>query len=200
MRWRTIIVTTSICAGLAGYLMLMRDADEGLTDIPAPEQPGYYLKQATVTQTGVNGLLRTRLKAEQIMQNVADDSISMQQVVVDHLDEDANDWLLTADSGHLPPGSANVEFNQKYAQGDIKPGTAILTLTGNVLIRARDVSKTNVEIHTDVLNVDTVSYVATAPGKVRFVQGRNELTGVGMKFDFKGQKLRLESQINGHYQ
>lgn len=181
MRWRPVLATTTIAAALGGYILATREADDELTDLPAPAQPGYYLQQATIVETGADGNARMKLHARQISQNLNDDSISLQQVTVDYVSEDSTAWLLTADQGHLPTGAKVISFN------------------GNVYIRPQHVQESLPEIRTEVLNIDPDQNLATAPGKVSFALDNQLLTAVGMKFDFKRQKLRLESQINGQF-
>lgn len=180
MRWRSVTTTTAISAALAGYLLLMREQDNPLTDVTAPAQPGYYLKQALITETGADGV-RTQLRAAHIQQNLDDNSISLSQVNVDYHSDAQRHWLLSADSGWLPAASRTIRFN------------------GNVHVRPQDPGAQAPQVFTGELSIDTARNVATAPGAVRLLLDGQQLTAVGMDFDFNRQRLRLESQVNGQF-
>lgn len=184
MRWQSILATTAISAALAGYILFTRDNDEALTDVPAPAQPGYYLKQATITETGPDGNARMRLQAGQIAQSTGDNSILLQQVSVSYRSNDNRTWLLTADHGQMHSGTTQVDFNGNV---HIRPETPV----------ARDAAAP--DIHTDTLSIDTVQNIAHAPGMVRIAFGPHQLTATGLNFDFARQILRLESDINGQF-
>ncbi|MGD9841468.1 MAG: LPS export ABC transporter periplasmic protein LptC [Steroidobacteraceae bacterium] len=181
MRRRSTLITTAIAAALAGYILVSRQAGDELTDVRAPEQPGYYLKQATIIETAADGTPRMKLQAAEIVQNLHDDSISMQQVVLNYRSEDNNPWLLSADQGRLPANSKAIDFS------------------GNVYIRPQDDSQQGTEIRTDTLNIDTENNLATTPGQVEFVMDQQQLTAVGLKYNLKRQTLQLHSQVHGTF-
>ena len=81
--WRAVLITAAIAVLLAGFgLWASRDGDD-LHVGPAPAQPGYYLKQAVVTETDATGAARFKLRADQINQNPKDQSIDLQTVLLD---------------------------------------------------------------------------------------------------------------------
>lgn len=183
MRWQSILTTTAIASALAGYILLMRNSDDELRNLPAPAQPGYYLQQATITETGPDGQPRMKLQADRINQNPVDESISLERVSVTYRSNDRRTWLLTAERGYLT-NSHRIDFN------------------GNVHIRPQDASPSSVaapQIRTDALSIDTDQNIAQAPGTVRLEFGTQQLTAVGMKFDIARQALRLESNVNGQF-
>jgi lipopolysaccharide export system protein LptC len=182
MRWRSTLTTTVISAALAGYILVSRQTGDDLIDVRAPTQPGYYLKQATVIESGTDGKPRMKLQAAEIRQQLSDDSISMQQVVVNYRSEDNTPWLLSADQGQLPAHSKTVRFS------------------GNVYIRPEDNQLQRAEIHTDSLSIDTEKNLASTFGTVTFVMDQQQLTGVGLKYDLKRQTLQLHSQVHGTFQ
>lgn len=181
MQWRSILATTAIAAGLAGYILVARQSGDELTEVKAPAQPGYYLKQATIIETGKDGSPRLKLQAARINQNMADNSITLQQVVVNYRSEDDTPWILTADQGQLPASARSVHF------------------TGNVFIRTEDARLQRPEIRTAQLSIDTENSQATAPGEVDFAMDQQKLSGIGLKYDMKRQKLQLNSQVHGNF-
>ncbi len=180
MPWRPLFITVVIAVLLAAASVLMRRSDE-LLDTAAPEQPGYYLKDAVLTDTDATGAARLRLRAAGIRQNPVDDSMDAQQVALDYQIKPDAQWLLTADHGHVPAASRTVSFH------------------GNVIIKPADAQTAQVTMHTDTLLVDTLDNLATAPGKVVIEMQRDRLTGVGLQADLKQQQVRIESQVHGQF-
>ncbi len=180
MAWRALFLTAFIAVLLAAYGVLTHRNGDDLKDTAAPEQPGYYLRDATVKETDATGAARLTLRAQTIAQNPADNSITMQQVALDYrIATDA--WLLTADSGHVPAASRNINF------------------TGNVVIQPADSQTWPVVMRTDTLNIDTTNNVASTPDKVVIEMNRQRLSGIGLRADLKQQQVRIESQVHGQF-
>jgi hypothetical protein len=55
MHWRSQIVTLIIAITLAGYLLISSHKNDSLSELETHTQSGYYLKQATVIETGTDG-------------------------------------------------------------------------------------------------------------------------------------------------
>lgn len=180
MRWRALLITAVVAVLLAAFSVLMRRSDE-LLDTAAPEQSGYYLQDAVVTDTDASGATRMRLRAANIKHNPADDSIDATQVALDYQIGPDAQWLLTADSGHVPSASRSITFK------------------GNVLIKPANEQTTPVTMRTDTLMVDTLNNLASAPGTVIIDMHQSRLTGVGLKADLKQQQVRIESQVHGQF-
>ncbi len=181
MSWRAVFITALIAAALAGYSLLTRREADTLTDQPAPAQPGYYLNDASIIETDATGAPRLKLVANTINQNLADDSITLQQVTLNYQNAADRRWLLTAEQGHLVNGSRAISF------------------TGNVHIRPLAPASSPVSLRTETLNVDTERQTASAPGRVNIEMDHQQLTAVGLKYDLKRQKLQLESQVHGQF-
>lgn len=167
MPWRSVFITALIAALLAVYGLWSRRGGDDLTDRPAPTQAGYYLLNAIVTETDASGAARFKLHANQINQNPTNESIDLQQVQLDYQSAPDAQWLLTAERGHLVTGSRIIDF------------------IGNVDIKPQGESDNPVELHTELLSVDTANNVAIAPGKVKFEMDREYLTAFGLKYDLK---------------
>lgn len=181
MPWRGLFITTLIAVLLAVYSVLMHQTDDELTDTAAPGQPGYYLQNAVVTETDATGAARMKLRADNILQNSTDDSITLQNVLLDYQSAPDAKWLLTADRGHLATGSRTIEFS------------------GAVHIKPLDQPGNTIELHTEALSVDTLNNIATAPGKVNFQMDKQRLTATGLRYDLKQQKLQLKSGLHGQF-
>jgi lipopolysaccharide export system protein LptC len=180
--WRTVLLIALIAVLLAAYSLWSRRSGDELHDRPAPAQAGYYLRNATVTETDATGAARFKLRANTINQNPADQSIDMAQVQLNYQSGPDALWLLTAERGHLASGSRVIDFS------------------GNVNIKPQQPSDNRVELQTEALSIDTANNIAAAPGKVRFQMDREHLTAFGLKYDLKRQTLRLESRLHGQFQ
>jgi LPS export ABC transporter protein LptC len=180
--WRAVLIIAAIAVILAGFGLWASRNGEDLRVGPAPAQPGYYLKQAVVTETDATGAARFKLSAEQINQNPKDQSIDLQTVLLDYRSDPDSLWLLTANHGHLVGGSRVIDF------------------TGNVHIKPQAPSTNRVELQTETLSMDTENNIATAPGKVKFTMDGQFLNAVRLKYNLKQQTLQLESGLHGQFQ
>ena len=94
MNWRWISLAALLAALVIGYGAL-------------PEQPGYYLQDAVITQTHQDGSVSLRLIANRIEQQRRDDSISLDTVRVNYFQASSGqspqrEWLLNARKGFVP--------------------------------------------------------------------------------------------------
>ena len=181
--WRPLGVILLVAALLIGYnFWLSRDQDQ-LTSAPAPEQPGYYLKQARVLETQADGASRFNLRADTIQQNPADDSFQLNKVELQYHAETNNEWRLSADTGTLPADTSSVEL---HGQVRIWPSPDNPT-TRNLLVR------------TESLYLNLLDNIATAPGAITFEMNQQRITGVGLRADLKQQQVHIESQVHGQF-
>ena len=181
MPWRSQLATILIAIALAGYLLISSNNNQSLDELQAPAQPGYYLNQATLVETGTDGNARIKLHAAQARQNTEDEAINLQDVKVNFHSEDGTPWLLTATQGTVSDQSNTVQFE------------------GNVLIRTEDIKLQRPQIHANALNIDTEHYIASTAGTVDFVMDQQHISGIGLEYDIKHQKLRLHSQVYGKF-
>lgn len=181
LKWRTVLLIAVIAVALAGFGVWSQRDGSDLHVGPAPAQPGYYLKDAVVTETDATGAARFKLRAQQINQNPSDESIDLQQVKLDYRSDPESLWLLTANRGHLVGGSRVINF------------------TGNVNIQPQAPSENRIELQTETLSMDTEHNIASAPGKVIFKMDQQVLNAVGLKYNLKQQKLQLESGLHGQF-
>lgn len=181
MQWRSLLATIIIAIALAGYFLTSSKNNKSPNELQAPAQPGYYLKQATLVETGADGNARIKLQATQVHQNVEDETINLQEVSVKFKSEDGTPWVLTANQGTVPDKSNTVQFK------------------GNVLIRTEDNELQRPKIYAAALNIDTERSIASTPEAVDFVMDQQHISGVGLEYDIKHQKLRLRSQVYGKF-
>ena len=181
MQWRSQLATIMISTALAGYLVISSHTNQAIKELPAPKQPGYYLNQATLVETGIDGDTRIKLHAARVLQNTESDDIKLEQVKVNFHSEDGTPWLLTAAQGQLATQSTTVQFE------------------GDVLIRAEDEALQRPKIHTETLAIDTERSIASTAGPVNFVMDQQQVSGVGLEYDIKRQKLQLHAHVYGKF-
>jgi lipopolysaccharide export system protein LptC len=145
--------------------------------------PGYYLKNAVLTDYDANGAVSIRIHADRIDQIDHGPEVALYNVRVDYQSPQGQAWVLLGDTGHVEPGgkvldvAGNVRLEE---QGNDHPGTAVL--------------------HTDALRYSVPDAVATTDDDVRIDFGPHTLTARGLIANFKDRTMRLESRVNGRFQ
>jgi len=182
MNWQLLIIA-AICAILFGGYSILTKREDVITNttINTPP-PGYYMKDASIVETGVDGATRLTLHAGSITQDASLHTILLNQVDVNYLGTTQTPWLLTAQTGHLEQDTRMITFN----------GDVLLQPIGSNI-------KLPVTLHTEKLTIDTVNNMANAPGKVSITMNKQLLTAVGMHVDLQRQIVRLESQVHGEF-
>jgi LPS export ABC transporter protein LptC len=185
MIWRVFIIIALLVAALASLLTGRHPQDVVMSPAapPAPPQPGYYMKQARIVETGEDGLPLYRVEAQHMQQDPTDDSILMDDLkLIYHTDADL-DWTLTAAHGSVPPGSRTLD------------------LFGNVVIvgRPQVEPENDAVVRTSRLSVDTETHIATTRQRVDIEWGTRRLSTTGLTADLKGERLQLESGVHGRF-
>lgn len=180
MSGRWIWLTAVIGALVVTYTLLTRRGEDAGEPLARPSQPGYYLEDAVIVETGPDGKPRVKLAAREIVQNAEDDSIELREVRVDYTGDTARHWLLTAKQGYVPPESQRIRF-----AGDVQ----IQEVTTEAAPKAM----------TERLELDMDRNIARTDAPVRIVYGPHTLSSQGLWADLNGETLRLESRVNGQF-
>jgi lipopolysaccharide export system protein LptC len=145
--------------------------------------PGYYLKNAVLTDYDASGAVSVRIHADRIDQIDHGPEVALYNVRVDYESPSGQAWVLFGDTGHVQPGgkivdvAGNVRLEE---QGTEHAGTAVL--------------------HTDTLRYNVEDAVATTQSDVRIDFGAHTLTARGLIANLKERTMRLESKVNGRFQ
>jgi LPS export ABC transporter protein LptC len=175
MNWRWISLTSLLAALVLGYGSFVRRESPDVAIGAAPEQPGYYLKDAVITQTQADGSIGMRLATNRIEQQTKDDSIVMTPVRVDYFQVPGREWRLSAQRGFVPANSRVVQLN------------------GDVAVRAAD-DPANLFLAVDALAIDTVRNVAySMSSPVELQSGPHHLTVSGFEADLKEEKIHAKT-------
>ena len=172
-----------VALAAASWWLANRGAAEHVASAPgATAAPGYTLSDATLEQTDAGGRLELRVHAARAEQDAVGGDVRLAQLRVDYFPEDARPWLMTADSGMLPPGGRTVE------------------LTGDVQLTGQTVAPTRpAVVRTERLELDVERSLAVTQEPVRIELAPHTVTARGMRADLKRDTLRLESVVNGHF-
>jgi LPS export ABC transporter protein LptC len=181
VNWRWVSITALLAALVVSYgVFTGQSRDDSLATGADRPQPGYYLRDAVITDTQADGSPAVRLAARRIEQNPADDSISLEDVDVDYLALEDRSWRLTADSGSVPGGSTTITFS------------------GNVVLEGRDQPQSAV-IRTDTLSVDTRKSIASTQAPVSIEIAGHQVHARGMRADLETNRVELESDVHGRF-
>ncbi|MDH4104816.1 MAG: LPS export ABC transporter periplasmic protein LptC [Gammaproteobacteria bacterium] len=177
------VTMVAIVAGGALLLNLLAGEREDATATgAAPDERGYYLSEARLTELGEDGNPRVVVRAQSIEQQLPDQSVRLAQLELDYNTARQGQWHVTADRGRMPSDRST------------------LLLSGNVLVAgSAQRNEGQALIRTDELAYDTRTDVVqtTAPVTVEF--GPHQLRGRGMRVSLNQGTLRLESNVNGQF-
>ncbi|HVC38171.1 MAG TPA: LPS export ABC transporter periplasmic protein LptC [Gammaproteobacteria bacterium] len=182
LRFWPLILVLALAA--AGTWWLLRHVTPPVIQKPAPatHEPDYYFTDATVTTLDDQGKPEAVMTAPRILHHPDDDSVEVFAPRVEYFIAGGQPWQLQADHALLPSGGKLVE------------------LDGHVeMQRAGNNGGPPLVIHTDKMNVDLDTNIATTADPVEIVQGNSRMTGVGMQAYLKDNRLQLEANIRGYY-
>jgi LPS export ABC transporter protein LptC len=175
MNWRWISIAALLAALVAGYAAFTQQDLSEVISMEPPPQPGYFLRDAIITQTEKDGSPGLRLIAERIDQRSTEDAIRLSTVQVELLRTPNRQWMLTAQQGLVPMGSRVIEFS------------------GDVHLRPID-STANASLRTSALAIDTeknIAYSTHSPVDIRY--GRLLMNVKRFEADLNSEKVQLES-------
>jgi LPS export ABC transporter protein LptC len=170
-----LAVSTWILSSPARRLHAPVDAKEA-------DLPGYYLKNAVLTDYDLAGNPGIRIEAERIDQIAHGNEVALYNVKVDYRAPNGQSWVMVGDVAH------------------VQPGGKVVDVTGNVRLQGEGTgTEGTAVIRTDTLSYDVPDAVASTKSDVRVEFGAQTLTARGLIADLKERTLRLESKVNGHF-
>ena len=149
--------------------------------IPA-DSPGYYLKNAVLTDYDAAGDPSVRIEAERIDQIGHTNEVALINVRIDYQAPGGQSWVMVGDMAHVQPGGKVVDMSGNVRLQGVDPqhpGTAI--------------------IRTDTLSYDIPDGVASTQSDVRIEFARHTLTARGLVANLPAHTVRLESRGNGRF-
>lgn len=147
------------------------------------ELPGYYLKNAVLTDFDESGAPSIRLEAERIDQVDHGTEVALSDVRVRYQAPNGQNWLLRGDAGR------------------VEPGGKIIDVAGNVRLSGESDDEAATEVVlTDNLTYDVPQSIASTKSDVRVEFGPHTLTARGLVANLKDRTIHLESKVNGRFQ
>jgi len=178
-----ILAVLTIIAVIVALLFLSRQ--QSTTPAAATVQSngwdeGYSAQNASLVQTGANGLPVYTLNAATIRQLPDEDQVQLTQVQMSFRDAQGDPWTATADRGELEQASQQVQ------------------LAGNVRVAGLLGAKT-AEITAAALSVDIRSNVVTTNVPVQMLWAGHQLSSTGLTANLKEDRVHLESAVHGTF-
>jgi len=180
LRRRLVTAAALLAGALLAYGLFSGRVDEEIDSAAADEERGYYLKTATLTETGPDGTPRIVLRADSIEQRLPDGSVLLYNLDIDYKTPETGTWTVTSQRGRMPPDHGS------------------LLLSGDVLVTGQE-SRGTAVIRTDNLAYDTTSSVIQTTDPVTVQFGAHHLEGRGLRVVLNDATLRLESNVHGRF-
>jgi LPS export ABC transporter protein LptC len=146
------------------------------------ELPGYYLKNAVLTDFDVNGAPSLHLRADRIDQIDHGSEVALTTVRVDYQTPNGQNWVLFGDYAHVEPGGKIIDVS-----GNVR-------LNGDSTVHAGTAT-----VLTDMLRYDVPGSIVSTKSDVRVLFGEHTLTARGMTANLKEQTIHLDSKVNGRF-
>src|ERR1700691_254420 len=135
--------------------------------------PGYYLKNAILTDYDASGAPSIRIEAERIDQIDHGNEVALYNVRVNYQTPGGQTWVLVGDTAHVEPGGKVIDVN------------------GNVRLQGEASASDGIAIvHTDTLTYDVPDSLATTKSDVRIDFGGHTLTARGLTANLKERTMR----------
>ncbi|MEP6884353.1 MAG: LPS export ABC transporter periplasmic protein LptC [Gammaproteobacteria bacterium] len=151
-------------------------------DIKQADLPGYYLKNAVLTDYDIAGNPSIRIEAQRIEQIAHGSEAALYNIRVAYQTPTGQNWVMVGDTARVEPGGKVVDVSGNVRlQGDAagREGAAI--------------------IHTDTLSYDVPDAVASTKSEVRIDFAQHSITARGLIANLKERTMRLESKVNGRF-
>jgi LPS export ABC transporter protein LptC len=169
-----LAISTWILSSPARRPQTQADAKQG-------DLPGYYLKNAVLTDYGLSGDPSTRIVAERIDQIDHGNEVALYNVTVNYQAPNGEAWVMVGDVAH------------------VQPGGTVVDVTGNVRLQGEAAGHAEAVIRTDTLSYSVPDAVASTSSDVRIEFAQHTLTARGLNVNLKERTMRLESKVNGHF-
>jgi LPS export ABC transporter protein LptC len=151
-------------------------------DAKEADLPGYYLKNAVLTDYDLAGNPTVRIEAERIDQIAHGNEVALYNVRVAYQAPNGQSWLMVGDVAH------------------VQPGGKVVDVTGNVRLQGEPSGRDGVAVvHTDTLRYDVPDAVVSTKSDVRIEFAKHTLTAHGLDANLKERTMRLESKVNGRF-
>jgi len=177
----TVLAVVALCIST---WILSSPARRPQTQTSAKESdlPGYYLKNAVLTDYDLAGDPNVRIEAERIDQIAHGNEVALYNVRVVYQVPNGQSWVMVGDVAH------------------VQPGGKVVDVSGNVRLQGEATGREAAAvIHTDTLSYDVPDAVVSTKSDVRIDFAEHTLTAHGLNANLKERTMRLESKVNGRF-
>jgi LPS export ABC transporter protein LptC len=181
--YRLLILLGLVLIGVAVWVTLSpRQAEPVTAQSSGPARPdsGYAATDASMVETGADGLPMYTLQAHRIQQDPDTNIIKLSTVHMAFRDSSGSEWQTPADAAQARQDTAQIDLNGSIdlsgtPSGNDKP----------------------VHVLTDRLHINTHTDVITAPS-VTLTWGAIVIHAPSLVLNTKTHNVRLESELHGH--
>jgi len=144
--------------------------------------PGYYLKNAVLTDYDLAGDPNIRIEAERIDQIAHGNEVALYNVRVVYQIPNGQSWVMVGDVAH------------------VQPGGKVVDVSGNVRLQGEATGREGAAVvHTDTLSYNVPDALVSTKSDVRIDFAEHTLTAHGLNANLKERTMRLESKVNGRF-
>jgi LPS export ABC transporter protein LptC len=183
MLFRVFTILAVVALGISTWILTSQvRRPHAQVDAREAELPGYYFKNAVLTDYDIAGDPSVRIEAERIDQIAQGNEVALYNVRVIYQAPNSQSWIMVGDVAH------------------VEPGGKVVDVTGNVRLQGEAAGHDGeAVIHTDTLSYDVPDAIASTQSDVRIDFAEHTLTARGMRANLKERTLRLESKVNGRF-
>jgi LPS export ABC transporter protein LptC len=183
--YRLLILLGLALVGVAVWLTLSpRQAEPVTAQSSGPARPdlGYSATDASLVETGVDGLPLYTLQARQVQQDPDTNIINLSTVHMTYHDTGGGDWQGHADRAQAPQDATQID------------------LTGSIDLFGTFAGNDHpAHILTDTLHVDTHSEIIQTRSAVTLTWAGMVVDARGLVVNTKAQTVKLEADVHGHF-
>ncbi|MGA2707453.1 MAG: LPS export ABC transporter periplasmic protein LptC [Steroidobacteraceae bacterium] len=182
MMFRILTVLAVIGLAVSTWILSNPGAPPAQSSANPVDSPGYYLKNAVLTDYDAAGDPSVRIEAERIDQIGHSNEVALVNVQINYQAPGGQSWVMIGDTAHVQSGGKVVDISGNVRLQGVDrehPGTAI--------------------IRTDTLSYDIPNEVASTQSDVRIEFARHTLTARGLVANLQAHTVRLESRVNGRF-
>lgn len=183
MLFRVFTVLAVIALGISTWILSSpARRPQAQVDAKQADLPGYYLKNAVLTDYDLAGNPSIRIEAERIDQIAHGNEVALYNVRVNYQAPGGQSWVMVGDVAH------------------VQPGGKVVDVTGNVRLQGESAGRDGAAvIRTDTLTYDVPDAIASTKSDVRIDFEQHTLTAHGLSANLKDRTMRLESKVNGRF-
>jgi lipopolysaccharide export system protein LptC len=183
MLFRVFTVLAVVALGISTWILSSpARRPQKQIDAKQADLPGYYLKNAVLTDYDAAGNPGVRIEAERIDQIAHGNEVALYNIRVAYQAPNGQSWVMVGDVAH------------------VQPDGKVVDVSGNVRLQGEGTGREAAAVvHTDTLSYNVPEAVASTKSDVRIDFAQHKLTAHGLTANLKERTMRLESKVNGRF-